>query len=209
MHSFRTGTDAWFSHLGPESSGHGPQEPIDIQFVDSDHPITKTSHGLDHDRRRVVQQRQSPRRSPARHWHAKTRWATIRVLKKRLSPGRTRHRVPAASAPPSDTTRKRSKTLAISNSSRRGLLWSCGKLNNRYLTPYQGENETTFIDKEKYQIPEATDLGEIRADALRGEDDRFEHPKAAIPPTMWLTAKQKTRFLCRWRQLSTVVAVRV
>ena len=42
MHSFRSGTDAWFHHLGLQSSGHGPQEPIDISFVDTDHPITAT-----------------------------------------------------------------------------------------------------------------------------------------------------------------------
>ncbi|MCA9138462.1 MAG: ThuA domain-containing protein, partial [Planctomycetales bacterium] len=42
MHSFRTGSDAWFQHLGLQSSGHGPQEPIAINFVDSDHAITET-----------------------------------------------------------------------------------------------------------------------------------------------------------------------
>lgn len=42
MHSFRAGTDAWFKHLGIQSSGHGPQEPIAIHFVDAGHPITAT-----------------------------------------------------------------------------------------------------------------------------------------------------------------------
>ena len=28
MHSFRTGTDKWFRHLGLESNSHWPQEPI-------------------------------------------------------------------------------------------------------------------------------------------------------------------------------------
>ncbi len=41
MHSFRNGTDQWFKHLGIQSSSHGPQEPIAIDFVDKDHPITK------------------------------------------------------------------------------------------------------------------------------------------------------------------------
>jgi putative heme-binding domain-containing protein len=42
MHSFRTGGDAWFKHLGLQSSAHGPQEPIAIRLVDPAHPITAT-----------------------------------------------------------------------------------------------------------------------------------------------------------------------
>ena len=41
MHCYRTGTDDWFKFVGIQSTGHGPQEPIQIQFVDSDHPVTK------------------------------------------------------------------------------------------------------------------------------------------------------------------------
>lgn len=52
MHSYRVGTfnkpvepgsaDAlWFDFLGLQSSGHGPQEPIDIAFTDPAHPVTK------------------------------------------------------------------------------------------------------------------------------------------------------------------------
>jgi putative heme-binding domain-containing protein len=41
MHSFRNGTDQWFKHLGLQSASHGPQEPIAIDFVDQEHPITK------------------------------------------------------------------------------------------------------------------------------------------------------------------------
>ncbi|NLT70014.1 MAG: c-type cytochrome [Verrucomicrobiaceae bacterium] len=41
MHSFRNGTDQWFQHLGIQSSSHGPQEPISVEYVDPEHPITK------------------------------------------------------------------------------------------------------------------------------------------------------------------------
>lgn len=53
MHCYRVGgandpiTDPeaphayWFNYLGLQSSGHGPQEPIAISFVDKDHAITK------------------------------------------------------------------------------------------------------------------------------------------------------------------------
>ncbi len=42
MHSFRGKTDKWFKHLGIQSSSHGPQEPIDIEFIDKKHPIVET-----------------------------------------------------------------------------------------------------------------------------------------------------------------------
>lgn len=45
MHCYRTGTDDWFTFLGLQSTGHGPQKPIEITFVDRQHPITQ---GLDH-----------------------------------------------------------------------------------------------------------------------------------------------------------------
>lgn len=56
MHSFRVGnhrvpaaagTDAsiWFEYLGIQSSGHGPKEPVEITFTDAEHPITQTLSG--------------------------------------------------------------------------------------------------------------------------------------------------------------------
>ena len=52
MHSYRFGNfkqkvdpaadnGKWFEFIGLQSTGHGPQQPIDITFVDKDHPITK------------------------------------------------------------------------------------------------------------------------------------------------------------------------
>jgi type 1 glutamine amidotransferase len=32
---------AWFEYLGLQSTGHGPQEPIDITFTNAEHPSTK------------------------------------------------------------------------------------------------------------------------------------------------------------------------
>lgn len=39
MHCYRTGTDDWFKFVGIQSTGHGPQEPIHIRYVEKDHPI--------------------------------------------------------------------------------------------------------------------------------------------------------------------------
>ena len=44
MHSFRTGGDEWFQHLGLQSTGHGPQQPIDISFSKDAHPILSLIH---------------------------------------------------------------------------------------------------------------------------------------------------------------------
>lgn len=52
MHSYRWGNyreavkvgadnAGWFEFLGLQSTGHGPQSPIDITFTDAGHPITK------------------------------------------------------------------------------------------------------------------------------------------------------------------------
>ena len=41
MHCYRTGKDDWFQFVGIQSSGHGPQKPIDVTFLDRNHPVTK------------------------------------------------------------------------------------------------------------------------------------------------------------------------
>ena len=52
MHSYRignpnepakTGTPHafWFDYLGLQSSGHGPQQPIAVTYLDADHPVTR------------------------------------------------------------------------------------------------------------------------------------------------------------------------
>lgn len=41
MHSYRTGTPMWFEYIGLQSSGHGPQLPIEVTYLDKNNPITK------------------------------------------------------------------------------------------------------------------------------------------------------------------------
>lgn len=42
MHSYRLpGQDDWFQFVGIQSSQHGPQKPIEVTFIDRDHPVTK------------------------------------------------------------------------------------------------------------------------------------------------------------------------
>jgi putative membrane-bound dehydrogenase-like protein len=42
MHSYRTGDDSWFAFLGLQSTSHGWQKPIDIDFSIASHSITAT-----------------------------------------------------------------------------------------------------------------------------------------------------------------------
>lgn len=41
MHSYRAGNDVWFEFLGLQSSSHGPQKPIAVDFSGADHEITR------------------------------------------------------------------------------------------------------------------------------------------------------------------------
>lgn len=52
MHSYRWGdfrspvepgadNAAWYEMIGVQSTGHGPQSPIEVDYLDDDHPITK------------------------------------------------------------------------------------------------------------------------------------------------------------------------
>ena len=41
MHCYRTGTDDWFEFVGIHSTRHGRQEPIEVTYVDKEHPIAK------------------------------------------------------------------------------------------------------------------------------------------------------------------------
>lgn len=41
MHCYRIGKDDWFQFVGIQSSGHGPQKPIDVTYLDHQHAVTK------------------------------------------------------------------------------------------------------------------------------------------------------------------------
>ncbi|WP_226895592.1 DUF7133 domain-containing protein [Luteolibacter marinus] len=136
MHSYRTGSELWFEFLGLQSSGHGWQKPIEVDYTVADHPVTK---GL-------------------------ANWTTINeelYNNVKVFPSAT----PLALGTQEqgnggkDTnvvvwtndyqgTRAFSTTLGHNNETVadgryldlvvRGLLWSCDKLNAEFLKPYQG-----------------------------------------------------------------------
>ncbi|TWT89361.1 DUF7133 domain-containing protein [Neorhodopirellula pilleata] len=164
MHSFRTGTDAWFKHLGLQSSGHGPQEPIAISFVDTNHPITNTLEDWTTIREELYN-------------NVKVFDAHPLAIGKQEIPGDNRRVEQAIVAWTNESAGARSFSTTIGHNTEtvrdpryldlitRGLLWSCGKLTPEYLRPFQGEGEVTFIDKDKYKPIDPMDLGETPADA--------------------------------------------
>ncbi len=155
MHSFRNGTDQWFKHLGIQSSRHGPQQPIKIEFVAKDHPITKTLKD----------------------------WTTINeelynnvdvfdaqaiAMGKQMVKGKEEAAIVAwtneKQGAPSFSTTIGHNTSTVADERylemvTRGLLWASGKLNEDYLgKPFTGENKITFVkaaEQKKKPAPKA------------------------------------------------------
>ncbi|MCA9211940.1 MAG: discoidin domain-containing protein [Planctomycetales bacterium] len=179
MHSFRTGSDAWFKHLGLQSSGHGPQVPIEIKFEQNGHPITKTLEDWTTIREELYN-------------NVKLFGAEPLATGKQII-GRQNPRVEEAIvAWVNESAGARSFSTTIGHNTEtvkdpryldlitRGLLWACDKLNDDYLKPYEGDNATTFIDKTKYDSASTESLGERPANstlvALKASSTQQGHP---------------------------------
>lgn len=149
MHSFRTGEDRWFRHLGLQSNSHGPQEPIAITFVDKEHPITK----------------------PLADWTTikEELYNNVNVFDAHpLAMGRQMVKGKAVDAIVAWTNEKagaRSFSTTIGHNTdtvadaryldliTRGLLWACDKLTPDYLVPFKGENKVVFVAAKPAEAP--------------------------------------------------------
>ena len=136
MHSYRTGTDLWFEYLGLQSSGHGPQKPIALDFTAASHPITQgmanwtTTNEELYNNVKVFGSAKPLVMGSQDQGKGKTAGAVV------------------AWTNDYHGTRVFSTTLAHNNSTVaderylnlvvRGLLWTCDKLNPAYLKPYAG-----------------------------------------------------------------------
>ncbi len=145
MHCYRSGTDIWFKYLGIQSSGHGPQQPISVNYVDKESPITQ---GL-------------------------ANWTTTKdelynnvnlfnphplALGKQIQPNGTTQEFVIAWTNETQGARTFSTTMGHNTENvaepnyldlvTRGVLWASGKLNADYQKPYQGPAGTlTVIEK--------------------------------------------------------------
>ena len=145
MHSYRsegypTAVTPWFEFTGLQSTGHGPQAPIDISFVAPRQPDHQGPGELDDDQRRAVQQQ---RRQAARHGHGPGPRQADDQEQARAR--RRRNDYVVAWTNNYSGTKVFATTLGHNNQTvadpryldlvTRGLLWSCGKLNDQYLKP--------------------------------------------------------------------------
>lgn len=133
MHCYRTGANDWFEFVGIQSTGHGPQLPIGITFVDKQHPITRgmsdwtTINEELYNNVKVLDTAQPLARGKQKLEKEETETADFVV----------------AWANQYGKTRVFSTTLGHNNETvadpryldlvARGLLWSCDKLNGDYL----------------------------------------------------------------------------
>ena len=141
MHSYRTGTDDWFKFIGIQSSSHGPQEPIVIQFLDPKHPITAGLTNWTTVREELY--------NNIKVFETATPLARGRQIVKRPD-GTTRDEESVVVwVNQHENTRIFNTTLGHNNATvsdpryldllTRGLLWSCGKLDKFYLKPARNQ----------------------------------------------------------------------
>ncbi len=126
MHCYRTGTDDWFKFVGIHSTGHGPQQPIEVKYVDKEHPIVEgladwtTINEELYNNVRVFDTAQALARGKQGNSDFVVTWVN--------QYGKTRVF--------STTLGHNSETVGdprYLNLVTRGLLWSCDKLNDEYL----------------------------------------------------------------------------
>ena len=155
MHCYRTGTDIWFAFLGLQSSGHAWRKPIDIDFTNTEHPITQ---GL-------------------------TNWTTIGeelynnikifdtakplVMGSQIQSNGNKDTMVIAWTNDYHGTRIFNTTLGHDNETVsddrylnfivRGILWSCDKLDPAHLKPFVGDNgKFEILPKSTGPTPAAT-----------------------------------------------------
>jgi len=148
MHCYRIGNpntranageerSAWFDYLGLQSSGHGPQEPIALHFLDAKNPITEGMGDWTTIREELYNNIQIfPTATPLIRGKqsVKQRDGTMKDVE-----------TVVAWVNQYEKTRVFSTTIGHNNATvgdaryldlvTRGLLWSCGKLEKDYLKP--------------------------------------------------------------------------
>ncbi len=151
MHCYRTGKNDWFEYIGLQSTGHGPQEPIEIRFVDTAHPITAKLS----DWTTIKEELYNNINTFGAHPLA---MGKQRIKQKDGSLKDVDYVVAWTNEYGEKKTRVFSTTIGHNNDTvadaryldlvTRGLLWSVDKLNDDYLKPYTGE-PGTFVNLPK------------------------------------------------------------
>ena len=186
MHSFRGATDKWFKHLGLQSSGHGPQYPIDVKYVDPKHPILE---GLEDwttikeelynnvnvfDAKPIAMGTQKyERKGTAKEDMAIVAWVNEKQGARSFS----------------TTLGHNTQTVADGrylDLVTRGMLWSMDKLNDEYLgKAFTGKNKVTFFPKVEAPKPKPVTMGDA--------------PKNATLVTMTASSEEKGKNNFAWK----------
>jgi len=201
MHSFRTGDDRWFKHLGLQSNSHGPQEPIAITFVDKAHPITEPladwttikeelyNNVSLFDAHPLAMGRQMVKGQPV---DAVVAWTNEKQGARSFSTTLGHNTDTVADA----------RYLDLIT---RGLLWACDKLTPEYLTPFGGANQVTFVPAKPVEEPKqpaaAPEGLPVKATASSEESGKQNFAWKAVdgdPATRWCAANGS---MPQWLQL--------
>jgi putative membrane-bound dehydrogenase-like protein len=146
MHSFRTGEDKWFRHLGLVSTGHGPQEPIEIEFVEKAHPIVEPLKDWITGKEELYNNLEVfDAQALARGTQKYQRGGKEQVDKAIVVWVNEKQGAKSFST----TLGHNTSTVAdprYLDLVTRGMLWACGKLDADHLQPYKGEpGKVTFV----------------------------------------------------------------
>jgi putative membrane-bound dehydrogenase-like protein len=188
MHSFRTGDDRWFKHLGLQSNSHGPQEPIAITFVDKAHPITQTLEDWTTIKEELYNNVNVFDAHPLAMGRQMVKGQAVDAIV-----AWTNEKAGARSF--STTLGHNSETVADARYLElvtRGLLWACDKLKPEYLVPYQGKNEVTFVPAKPVEAPKPAPAAPaglpVKATASSEESGKQNFAWKAVdgdPATRW------------------------
>lgn len=151
MHSYRTGTDIWFEYLGLQSSGHGAQIPIAIDFNDEKHPVTEgmkdwtTGPEELYNNVKVFGKAKPLALGTQKQGSGKEDTAVVVWTNDYNGTKIFNTTLGHNNATVGD---ERYLQLVV-----KGLLWSCGKLNAEYLKPYKGPAGKLEILPPKGKMP--------------------------------------------------------
>ena len=191
MHGFRNGTELWFQHLGLGSNSHGPQEPIEIEWLKAEHPILE---GL-----------KAWKTGPEELYNNLKNYGAIPIARgtqRYLRDGReVVDQQVVAWVTERESVRTFSTTLGHNTDTvadaryldlvTRGLLWACDKLDADHLEGYQGEHTIRLMaadgegDGEDGGLPKPPDGATlVKTSASTEETGRHNYAWRAIDGDM-------------------------
>ena len=184
MHSYRlVDRDDWFQFVGIQSSAHGPQEPIDVTFVDRNHPVTKSLENWTTIREELYNNvKLFPTARPLARGRqdvgnriddAVVVW-TSEFGKGRVFSTTLGHNSETVSDP---------RYLDLVT---RGLLWACNKLDPEYLQP--------FAVAKKERVPVNLARGKTATASASQQGHPPEHAIDGNPDTRWCSPNNDTGY---------------